>query len=123
MVENQIQDEESDASTKTKSKQARTLHQSSIVRRLSLNNLLESIKNAYPSLVIVLNNYKQNARIQCINMNTVDKLIEFFYPWKIVLNELQKTNIPSLHLVLPCITYLCSELANGERKDKSGQYK
>ncbi|CAF4280262.1 unnamed protein product [Rotaria magnacalcarata] len=37
----------------------------------------------------------------------------------IVLTELQKTNEPSLFLVLPCITYLRDELASGERKEKS----
>ncbi|CAF4789431.1 unnamed protein product, partial [Rotaria magnacalcarata] len=48
-------------------------------------------------------------------------LIDFFYPWKVVLTELQKTNEPSLFLVLPCITYLRNELASGERKEKSGK--
>ena len=54
-------------------------------------------------------------------MVTVDKLIDFFTPWKIVLTELQKTNSPSLFLVLPCITYLINELTNAERKEKSGK--
>ncbi len=104
-----------------KSCEARTVHQSSIVRWLSLSNLLESIRDAYPALVIVLNNNKQNSRIQKINMETVEKLIEYFYPWKVVLNELQKTSTPSLFLVLPCITYLRNELISGDRNVKYGK--
>jgi hypothetical protein len=107
--------------SETSSSEARTLHQSSVVRWLSLSNLLESIKNAYPFLVIVLNNNKQSARIQKIDMDMVEKLINFFYPWKIVLNELQRTNTPSLYLVLPCITYLRNQLTNVDRKEKSGE--
>lgn len=86
-----------------------------------MSNLLESIRDAYPSLVVLLNENKQRSRIQQINMGTVDKLIEFFSPWKIVLQELQKTNTPSLFLVLPCINYLINELTNGDRKEKSGK--
>ncbi|CAF2939679.1 unnamed protein product [Rotaria sp. Silwood2] len=39
---------------------------------------------------------------------------------KTVLIELQKTNAPSLFLVLPCITHLRNELSNGDRKERSG---
>ncbi|CAF4914765.1 unnamed protein product [Rotaria sp. Silwood1] len=120
LVQNKSINEDSDGDTSAKAIEKRTLHQSSIVRWLSLCELLESIKNAYPSLVILLNNNKQNYRIQKINMDIVEKLIEFFYPWKTVLIELQKTNAPSLFLVLPCITYLRNELSNGDRKERSG---
>jgi hypothetical protein len=99
----------------------RTLHESSVVRWLSLSDLLESIKNAYPGLVIMLNNNKQSSRIQRISIDTVEKLIEFIYPWKIVHNELQKAKTPLLYLVLPCITYLRDELINGDRREKSGK--
>ncbi|CAF5040187.1 unnamed protein product, partial [Rotaria magnacalcarata] len=83
------------------------------------NNKHKSIKKAYASFIILLNDNRQNARIQAINMDLVNKLIDFFYPWKVVLTELQKTNEPSLFLVLPCITYLRNELASGERIEKS----
>jgi hypothetical protein len=46
-----------------------TLHQSSIVWWLSLSDLLESIKNAYPTLIILLNKNGQSARVQSINMD------------------------------------------------------
>ena len=97
IVQNQSENDDFDGSVIEKSSfEGRTLHQSSIARWLSLSDLLQSIKNAYPSLVILLNNNKQNSRIQDINMETVEKLIDFFYPWNIVLKELQKTNTPSL---------------------------
>jgi hypothetical protein len=99
-----------------------TLHQSSIVRWLSLSDLLESIKNAYPNLVILLNKNGQSARIQSINMDLVDKLITFLRPWRIILSELQRTNTPSLFLVLPCITYILDELATGVKREKGGEY-
>jgi hypothetical protein len=100
---------------------ATTLHQSSVVRWLSLSDLLESIKKAYPNLVIVLNSVGEGARLQSINVDIIDKLIEFLRPWKFVLNELQRTNTPSLFLVLPCLTYLREELANGVKKEKTGK--
>ncbi|CAF4379067.1 unnamed protein product, partial [Rotaria magnacalcarata] len=120
LVQNEPENEDLDGTTtNNKHSEGRTLHQSSVVRWLSLFDLLESIKKAYASLIILLNDNRQNARIQAINMDLVNKLIDFFYPWKIVLTELQKTNEPSLFLVLPCITYLRDELASGERKEKS----
>ena len=101
---------------------ATTLHQSSIIWRLSLSDLLDSIKNAYSSLVILLNKIGQIARIQSINMDLVDKLITFLRPWKNILNKLQRTNTPSLFLVLPCTTYILDQLATGIKKEKSGEY-
>jgi hypothetical protein len=63
----------------------------------------------------------ESARMHTINMDMIDKLIDFLRPWKIILTELQRTNTPSLFLVLPCITYLRDELASGAKKEKSGE--
>lgn len=95
------------------------MHQSSVVRWLSLSDLLESIKNTHPNLI--LNKIKQSARIQRISMDLVDKLIAFLHPWKVILQQLQQTNGLRLFLVLPCITYLNDELANGAKKEKGGE--
>jgi hypothetical protein len=100
---------------------ATTLHQASVVRWLSLSDLLESIRNAFPSLIIVLNSIGESRRLQSINMDIIDKVIDFLCPWKFVLNELQRTDTPSLFLVLPCITYLRDELSNGVKRDKTGK--
>lgn len=53
-------------------------------------------------------------------MDLVERLIRFLQPWKIVLSELQRTNEPSLHIVLPCINYLRTELDSGEKQERGG---
>ncbi|CAM4985617.1 unnamed protein product [Rotaria socialis] len=40
--------------------------------------------------------------------------------WKNVLKEVQVGNSPSLHCVLPCITYLREQMINGEKKERGG---
>ena len=80
------------------------------------------ITNAYPSLVILRNKSGQTARIQSINMDLVHKLITFLRPWKNILNELQRTNAPSLFLTLPCTIYILDQLATGIKSEKSGNY-
>ena len=69
---------------------ATTLHQSSIVRWLSLTDLLESIKRSYDELRITLIERKEEYRIDKINMATVQQLIDLFQPWKYILCEIQK---------------------------------
>lgn len=100
-----------------------TLHQSTIVRWLSLSDLLESIKKAYPSLVVLLSEHGESARIRSINIELVDKLITFLRPWRNILTELQRTSTPSLLLVLPCVTHLVEEMAAGYKREKGGEYK
>lgn len=100
---------------------ATTLHQSSVVRWLSLIALLESIKNAYPSLLVVLRRANQSHRIHNINMDVVEKLIAFLETWHAVLCELQTGDTPSLFLVLPCINHLRDTLQSGARREKGGR--
>ncbi|CAF2226325.1 unnamed protein product [Rotaria magnacalcarata] len=70
LVQNEPENEDLDGTTNNnKHSEGRTLHQSSVVRWLSLFDLLESIKKAYASLIILLNDNRQNARIQAINMD------------------------------------------------------
>jgi hypothetical protein len=88
---------------------------------LSLSDLLESVQKAYTSLILLLNSSKQSTRIQSINPELVGKLVHFLNPWKIVLSELQCSNAPSLHAILPCINYLRSELEAGEKKERGGE--
>jgi hypothetical protein len=97
-----------------------TLHQSSIIRRLSLSDLLESIKRSCDALRIILAERKEEHRIDKINMTTVQQLIDFLQSWKCVLCEVQKGNSPSLFAVLPCIAFLKADLMNREKKEKQG---
>ncbi|CAF3570727.1 unnamed protein product [Rotaria socialis] len=45
-------------------------------------------------------------------------LLELVVLWKNVLKEVQVGNSPSLHCVLPCITYLREQMINGEKKER-----
>lgn len=53
------------------------LHQASVVRWLSLIFLLESIKNPYASLLVIMRRSNQAHRVPSINMGIVEKLIVF----------------------------------------------
>lgn len=83
--------------------------------------LLESVWKAYTKPVLLLNSSKQSNRILSINPELVGDLVHFLNPWKIVLSELQCSNAPFLHSVLPCINYLRTELETGEKKGKGGK--
>ena len=91
-----------------------SLHQSSVVRWLSLSDLLESVKKSSESLRALLIQRDEEHRIERINMSTVHSLIEFLQPWKYILSEVQKGNSPSLFTVLPCISFLKEDLINRE---------
>ncbi|CAF3830107.1 unnamed protein product [Rotaria sp. Silwood1] len=92
-----------------------TLHQSSVVRWLSLHELLSSIEKAYHPLKSILYEKQESSRLEKINMNIVSQLIKFLEPWKYVMNEIQLSNSPSLFLTLPCIGYLKQEIIKIER--------
>jgi hypothetical protein len=109
------------ATHSSKKNSGTTLHQSSVVRWLSLIALLESIKNAYPSLLVVLRRVNQAHRVHGINMDVVEKLIAFLKTWHAVLCELQTGDSPSLFLVLPCINHLRETLQSGARREKGGR--
>ncbi|CAF4456427.1 unnamed protein product [Rotaria sp. Silwood2] len=99
-----------------------TLHQSSVVRWLSLYDLLSSIEKAYHPLKQVLIERKELARLERINMNIVGQLIKFLDPWKRIMNEIQLSNSPSLFLTLPCIGYLQQEVVKLERTMRGGEF-
>ena len=56
-------------------------------------------------------------------MGIVEQLIDFLRPWRNVVREVQIGNMPSLHVVFPCINYLHDELRKFERSDKTGKMK
>jgi hypothetical protein len=120
---NKIEEEEPKqmCAIKTRCSSGTTLHQSSVVRWLSLSDLLESVQKAYASFVIMLNSSEQRTRLESINLELVGKLVLFLNSWKIILSELQCSNAPSLYTVLPCINYLRTELETGEKKERGGE--
>ncbi|CAF1334587.1 unnamed protein product, partial [Rotaria sp. Silwood1] len=98
-----------------------TIYQFSLIRWLSMCNLLQSIKRSYEPLRILLLEIKQLHRLEKINIVIVDQLIDFLQPWQNILKEVQRGNGPSLHVVFPCINYLQEDLRKRERSDKSGK--
>jgi hypothetical protein len=120
---NKVEEEEpkQTCAIKTRCRSGTTLHQSSVVRWLSLSDLLESVQKAYASLIIMLNSSEQRTRIESINLELVGKLVLFLNPWKIILSELQCSKALSLYTVLPYINYLRIELETGEKKEKGGE--
>ncbi|CAF5028736.1 unnamed protein product [Rotaria sp. Silwood1] len=97
-----------------------TIHQCSTIRWLSMCDLLDSIKKSYEPLKRILTESKQLHRLEKINMGIIEQLIDFFRPWQNVVKEVQTGNMPSLHVVFPCINYLQDELRKFERGDKPG---
>ncbi|CAF3074368.1 unnamed protein product [Rotaria socialis] len=79
-----------------------TLHQSCIVRWLSMSNLLESILKSFKitkRLLIARN--KQSLTID-LDKITIKQLVLVLKPLKHVMTVFQTGNLPSLHLVLLC---------------------
>ncbi|CAF3706922.1 unnamed protein product [Rotaria sordida] len=109
-----------DDSSKTKFSKFTTLHQSSVVRWLSLHELLSSIEKAYHPLKHILHEKQESSRLEKINMNIVSQLIKFLEPWKYVMNETQLSNSPSLFMTLPCIGYLKQQIIKMERTMRGG---
>jgi hypothetical protein len=121
VINNATSRNESTSDTRQQQKASTTLHQSSVVRWLSLSDLLESVKRSSEPLRTLLNHRYEEHRIDRINMSTVQSLIEFLQPWKFILSELQKGNSPSLFTVLPCVSFLREDLINREKREKYGR--
>ncbi|CAF3298386.1 unnamed protein product [Rotaria sp. Silwood2] len=68
---------------------------------------------------LTINQLPNNVREILNTIKNCKSLVKYIKK-KTVLIELQKTNAPSLFLVLPCITHLRNELSNGDRKERSG---
>ena len=98
-----------------------SIHQCSKVRWLSMYNLFLSIKRSYEPLKLLLTESKQAHRIEKINLSIIEQLIDFLQPWQYILKEVQTGNAPSLHVVLPCISYLQDDLRKRERNQKNGK--
>lgn len=79
-----------------------TLQQSTVVRWLSLVQLLESIVKSFKEIKRVLISRKQQSKLNGIDENILVQLIRLLNPFKTVLNMVQKTKVPSLYIVVIC---------------------
>jgi len=91
--------DEDDDNNKKQISKFTTLHQSSVVRWLSLHDLLSSIEKAYHPLKHVLNEKKELSRLEKINMNIVAQLIKSLDPWKYIMNDIQLTLVMHHHYI------------------------
>ncbi|CAF1155607.1 unnamed protein product [Adineta steineri] len=88
------------------------LQQSTVVRWLSLINLLESLVTSYEQTKRILNNRRQQAKLNKIDEYTLKQLICLLKPFKHVLQLVQKGDSPSLYMVLPMTLTLKKALSS-----------
>ncbi|CAF4681514.1 unnamed protein product, partial [Rotaria socialis] len=88
------------------------LQQSTVVRWLSLINLLESIVRSYKATKRVLINRKQQVKLKGIDEEVLKQIIRLLRPFKQVLKIIQTTNAPSLYMVLICTHMLRKTLSS-----------
>ncbi|CAF1491119.1 unnamed protein product, partial [Rotaria sordida] len=77
-----------------------TLHQSTIVRWLSMSNLLESILKSFTTTKRLLFARQKQALTTDLDEITIKQLVLVLKPFKHTMTLIQTGNIPSLHLVL-----------------------
>lgn len=88
------------------------LKQSTVVRWLSLIDLLESLVKSYKQTKKVLINRRQQAKLNKIDECVLKQLICLLKPFKNVLQLVQKGDGPSLYMVLPCTLALRKALSS-----------
>ncbi|CAF1516085.1 unnamed protein product [Adineta ricciae] len=89
-----------------------SLQQATVVRWLSLIELLESILRSYKQTKRVLTVRKQQSKIAVIDEKIVDGLIKLLKPFKKTLKLIQTGNSPSLYMVLICTLNLRKSLSS-----------
>ncbi|CAF3896809.1 unnamed protein product [Rotaria sp. Silwood1] len=77
-----------------------TLHQSTIVRWLSMSNLLESVLKSFTTTKRLLLARKKQALTIDLDEITIKQLVLVLKPFKHTMTLIQTGNIPSLHMVL-----------------------
>ncbi|CAF1420608.1 unnamed protein product, partial [Rotaria sordida] len=89
-----------------------TLHQSCIVRWLSMSNLLESLLRSFKSTKKLLLARKKQSLINDLDETTIKQLILLLKPFKHIMTLIQTGNAPSLYMVLLCTLILKDALTS-----------
>ncbi|CAF2972666.1 unnamed protein product, partial [Rotaria sp. Silwood2] len=76
-----------------------TLHQATVVRWLSLSDLLESVIKSFKITRKLLNGKEKQALITDLNLQCLKQLCTLLKPFKHVMTSVQNGNAPSLYLV------------------------
>jgi len=88
------------------------LQQATVVRWLSMIELLESILRSYKQTKRVLTFRKQQLRLVVIDEKIVEGLIRLLKPFKKILKLIQTGTSPSLYMVLICTLNLRKTLSS-----------
>ena len=91
-----------------------SLQQSTVVRWLSMIELLESILLSYKQTKRVLTIRKQQSKLVVIDEKIVEGLIHLLKPFKKTLKLIQTGNSPSLYMTLICTLSLRKTLSSFE---------
>ncbi len=101
---------------------ALVLLQCTIVRWLSLLNCLQSVYKSLAVLDEIFEDKNLNKkRINKINLNVLEKLIDFLKSFEHVMKRIQSSQTPSIHTVTPSICFINSSLeikSNDSKQDK-----
>ncbi|CAF2741246.1 unnamed protein product [Rotaria sp. Silwood2] len=100
-----------------------TIKQEIIVRWLTMSQLFESILSSYSALTSIASEKGALHTLPTIDVSTVATINGLFLPWKEVIERVQATNTPSLHIVVTSYWYLLESLVvtKDEAADKAAK--
>ncbi len=95
-----------------------TLHQATVVRWLSLSNLLDSVIKSFKIARKLLIGKEKQSLITDLHLQCLKQLSTLLKPFKHVMTSVQKGNSPSLYLVPMCYITLKEILQSFEEVKK-----
>lgn len=100
-----------------------TIKQEIVVRWVSMSQLMESILCSYSSLTTIAGQKGTVHTLPSIDISIVSTIVQFFAPWKHVMEKLQASKTPTIHLVVPSYWYILEKLGvtKEEMADKSAR--
>ncbi len=102
-----------------------TIKQEIVVRWLSMSQLLESVLSSYSTLTNIAGEKGTLHTLPSIDVSSIAAIVGLFAPWKRVMERVQSTNTPSLHLVVTSYWYLLESMivTKDEAADKAARGK
>lgn len=90
-----------------------------------MSQLLESILSSYSSLTNIASERGLLHTLPSIDVTSIAAIVGLFEPWKRVIERVQVTNSPSLHLVVTSYWYILESMivTKEEMADKTAQGK
>jgi hypothetical protein len=86
-----------------------------------MSHLLESILSSYSTLTNIASEKGTLHTLPSIDVSTIAAIVDLFAPWKRVMERVQASKTPSLHLVVTSYWYLLESLivTKDEATDKA----